>query len=88
MNLLFSKKFLKDIEHIQDKKARKNIEEVINSIKCCGSVSDLTGVRKMTGYENYYRLRIGDYRLGFKLENNTLFFFIFNDRKEIYTVFP
>lgn len=88
MNLLYSKKFLKDIEHTADKKTRLNVQDVINSIKNCTSLSDLSGIRKMTGYENYYRLRIGDYRLGFKLENNTVTLLRFKHRKDIYTVFP
>jgi len=52
---------------------------------------DLRGVRntkKMKGYKVYYRYKIGDYRVGFKLENNTITLLIALHRKEIYKYFP
>ncbi|HPS57641.1 MAG TPA: type II toxin-antitoxin system RelE/ParE family toxin [Spirochaetota bacterium] len=88
MDMLYTKKFLKDVEYTPDKKVRQNIEDFINSIKNCTSLSDLPGIQKMTGYDNYYRLRIGDYRIGFKLENNTVTLLRFKHRKDIYSVFP
>jgi len=44
--------------------------------------------KKIEGYEAYYRLRIGDYRLGIKLAGNTLELIRFLHRKDIYRRFP
>jgi mRNA interferase RelE/StbE len=43
----------------------------------------------LTGFKNYYRLRIGEYRLGFeKIDENTLRFILIAHRKDIYKIFP
>jgi mRNA interferase RelE/StbE len=43
----------------------------------------------LTGFKNYYRLRIGEYRLGFeKIDENTIRFILIAHRKDIYKLFP
>lgn len=37
---------------------------------------------------SYYRIRIGNYRLGLKQEQDTLTLLRFMHRKDIYTYFP
>ncbi len=46
-------------------------------------------MKKMEGHKKFYRIRIGDYRIGIELEEDTtLRFIIIADRKEIYKKFP
>jgi len=43
----------------------------------------------MQGFKTFYRIRIGDYRIGIELENpTTLRFIIVLHRKNIYKKFP
>ena len=42
----------------------------------------------MASKGNYFRLRIAGYRLGFKLDNETIILLRFMDRKDIYKYFP
>jgi len=35
-------------------------------------LAELNGVRKMEGYSKYYRIKLGEYRLGVRLENSEL----------------
>lgn len=42
----------------------------------------------MKGSESYYRIKLGDYRLGLRVENNKLIIIRFLHRKEIYRYFP
>ena len=42
----------------------------------------------MKGHSYAYRIRIGDYRLGFYFEDNTIFLARFLKRSDIYKVFP
>ncbi|MGI9056873.1 MAG: type II toxin-antitoxin system RelE family toxin [Pyrinomonadaceae bacterium] len=44
--------------------------------------------KKLKGSRSYYRIRIGDYRVGLRLESDTLIFVRFLSRKEIYRFFP
>ena len=44
--------------------------------------------RKVKGEKKFYRIRVGDYRLGVKIEGETVTFIRFLHRKDIYRYFP
>lgn len=47
--------------------------------------NDLTGdVKKLTGRTQEYRLRVGSFRVLFKLEGDLIFVYAVKDRKEAY----
>jgi mRNA interferase RelE/StbE len=88
MNLRFTKKFLKQISKHSSTKLGKEILLVIESAENALSISDLKNVKKLSGYQTYYRIRLGDYRIGLNLAGNTLEFVTFDHRKDIYKYFP
>ncbi len=89
MNIEFEKSFLKDIRKITDNKVRRNVERAILSCKSAQQLSEITNVKKLTGYHNYYRIKIGDYRIGIEVTDvNSLRFLILKHRKDIYKRFP
>ena len=47
-------------------------------------------VEKMVGYKTYYKIRVGDYRIGVQIERHhrTVKFMRVLHRKEIYRLFP
>ena len=89
MNVLYTKKFNKDIDQItKDKKLKKNLLELITRIKQAGALTELESVRKIHGYDKYYRIRVGDFRLGIKITNDGVEMLRFLHRKDIYRRFP
>ena len=89
MELLYAKRFSKDIDKIQKvPRTRKTLLNAIAAIKEAGSLSDLKGVKKIEGYQEYYRIRIGEYRLGIKIVENAVELIRFLHRKDIYRRFP
>ncbi len=53
------------------------------------SIKDISKLKKMTGHKLFFRIRIGDYRLGLELENNNLLrLIVIAHRKDIYKIFP
>ena len=88
MQVLFTKNFHKEISKLRDKKLAHNIEAIILQVKSISHFSEISGLKKLVGYKNAYRIRIGDYRIGIVLENNIVIFSAFNNRKEIYKYFP
>ena len=89
MELLYAKKFSKDVDKIQNEpRARNGLLKVIEKIKLAGTLSEIKGVRKIEGYQEYYRIRIGEYRLGMKITENTAELIRFLHRKDIYRRFP
>lgn len=82
------KSFEKDIEKISNKKLAKQVSVLIQELENCHTLSEIHHVKKMKAEGNYYRIRIGNYRLGLKQEQQTLVLLRFMDRKDIYTYFP
>ena len=88
MNVEVTKSFEKDILKISDKKIAGLIGKAIEKFEHSKSLTEISGLKKMAGKGNYFRLRIGGYRLGFKLDNETIILLRFMDRKDIYKYFP
>jgi len=61
---------------------------LIERVEKTSSLISLENVKKLKGAENYYRIRLGDYRVGIILEKETLIFVRFLHRKDIYRYFP
>lgn len=88
MKFLYAKKFSKDIDRIQKEPSiKKALIKGIESIKEAGSLSEIKDVKKIEGYQEYYRIRIGEYRLGIKVAGNTVELIRFLHRKDIYRRF-
>ncbi len=89
MKLFYTKKFSKDLECIENNtKLKERLLELIEQMKQAGSLYEIDTVRKIQGYENYYRIRIGDYRVGIKATENGIEILRLLHRKDIYRRFP
>jgi mRNA interferase RelE/StbE len=88
MQTKFRQKFSKDITSIKDKAILKQIREVIIAVEEASSLHDLKNLKKLKGTSSAYRVKIGDSRLGFFLEQDTIEFTRFLHRKDIYKYFP
>lgn len=88
MNVEFKKSFLKDLKKIKNSNLKKSIVDCIIQIENSKDLSKIKNIKKLAGYHNYYRVRINDYRLGIKFENETVYFVIIEHRKDIYKLFP
>ena len=88
MKVEAQKSFEKDIEKISDKKLATSVETIIEALEKCKSLSEIHNLKKMKAKGSYYRIRIGNYRLGLKQEQDTLTLLRFMHRKDIYNYFP
>lgn len=88
MTLNYEKSFFKDIQKLNDKKVASKLKSFLVSLEEKESFQDIPNIKKMKGFGIYYRLKIGDYRLGFSYENNTVDIIRFLHRKDIYKLFP
>ncbi|UZH56111.1 type II toxin-antitoxin system RelE/ParE family toxin [Salinimicrobium tongyeongense] len=89
MELEFDRSFEKALDKIKDKKLFEAIEFLILEYAEATTLKDLKNVRKIVGYSNYYRVKIGDYRMGIQfLKPNTIRFVTVLHRKDIYKKFP
>ncbi len=88
MNVKFEKSFAKDLEDIREKALLKRVKGVIDEVKNADNVQEISSLKKLKGYETFYRIRFGDYRVGIEVVNNEIIFTRFLHRKEIYRFFP
>ena len=88
MNRYYENSFWKDIKKIIDHTLMEKIEQTILSIQKADSIKDIPRLKKMKGYKIHYRIKIGNYRIGIKIENETVTFIAFGHRKDIYKFFP
>lgn len=89
MKVEFDKSFEKSLETLKNKSLFQKIEKTIIEFENSSSLTELSNIKKLTGYKFYYRIRIGEYRLGIeKIAENTFRFIIVAHRKDIYKLFP
>jgi mRNA interferase RelE/StbE len=89
MNVEFDKSFLKSLGKTKDRNILKKIESAIINCESANSLNEIKNLKKLSGFKNYYRIKIGDYRIGFELIDKTIVrFIIFTHRKDIYKKFP
>lgn len=83
------KSFEKDVLKITDSKLATQLSAAINKLESCQSLSEIPNVKKMQAKGNYYRIRIGQHRLGFRLDGSDAVVLLrFMHRKDIYKNFP
>ncbi len=68
--------------------AQVQLGKVIDNLSRVKKLSELSSCKKLTGFKNAYRIRIGEYRIGFVFEHETIELVRVLGRKEIYKYFP
>lgn len=88
MKVGFRDSFAKDLRGVKAKGLLDRVREVIEYVEKADSLAELPNLKKLKGGGNYFRVRVGDYRVGVALEGDTVVFVRFLDRKDIYKHFP
>lgn len=89
MEVVFDRSFLKAITKLKDKELKLRIEKLIVEVEQADTLADIKHLKKMEGFKTFYRIRVGDYRVGIELESKKLVRFItIAHRKDIYSIFP
>jgi mRNA interferase RelE/StbE len=84
----FRNSFAKDLKSIRDKSLLERLRETIEETERAKSPSEISNLKKLKGRGDYYRIRIGDYRIGIVFAEGALVFVRFLNRKDIYKYFP
>ncbi len=88
MKVAVDKSFEKDLSNIKDKKLLSKALAIVVEIKEANSFTDIKAAKKLKGENNYYRIRMGNYRIGFSFLDDEIVLYRFLHRKEIYRYFP
>lgn len=88
MRVEFLDKFNKDLIKIKNKNVFKDVSETIENVELSSNVVAIKNIKKLKGYKNAYRIRIGNFRIGIFVTADTVEFARVVHRKDIYKVFP
>jgi len=76
----FKPRAIKELKSLE-KKEIKNIIEKIEKMK--KGINDLN-IKKLTNFTPEYRLRVGNYRILFEIEDNVITIYTISNRKDAY----
>jgi mRNA interferase RelE/StbE len=89
MKTAFVKSFQRDLKALRkDHEMRRRIQKKIEEVEAASGLDELSSLKKLAGGENYYRIRVGDYRIGIVVEKDAVVFVRCLHRREIYRYFP
>jgi len=88
MKVAYEAAFLRDLKRVRSKKVRRRVQRVIEEVKKASAPHEILGLTKLHGYETFYRIRVGDYRIGIEIVDDTIIFVRFLHRRDIYRYFP
>ncbi|WP_353570954.1 type II toxin-antitoxin system RelE/ParE family toxin [Candidatus Albibeggiatoa sp. nov. BB20] len=89
MQVSYRKKFLKQLAKLPAE-IRPTIEQfVFETLPTHTSLAEIGKIEKMQGYDGYYKIRFGSYRVGIKQESDeSITVQIVMHRRDIYRYFP
>ncbi len=88
MKILIDKTFEKDWKKIKNKELDQKLVSLLEKAQESTTLSDLPNLKKLAGSNHFFRIRLGDYRIGLELDGEVLIFVRILHRKEIYRYFP
>lgn len=88
MNTQFKNSFNKDLRKIRDKDLLYHAKAIIETVEHAQSLGEIPSLERLKGWSKYYRIKVGDYRVGIAVEGDVVIFVRFLHRKDIYRYFP
>ena len=81
--------FIKDLKALKSTPVYTRIKNLaFQDILACQNLSDISNIKKLKREDNAYRIRVGDYRIGFFMKGDTITFSRVLHRREFYRYFP
>lgn len=88
MKTQFRASFHDDLSNITDAALLRRIQRVIEQVETARTFQEISNIKRLQTKGKYYRIRVGEYRLGIVFEEGAITFVRCLDRKEIYRYFP
>ena len=89
MEVEYSSSFTRDLRRIRSAELRRRIDRRIVELEAASMLSEVSGADRLKSQGGrYYRIKVGDYRLGIALDGDTGVLVRFMHRRDIYRTFP
>jgi len=88
MQVDFTKHFSRQVDHLRDGDLLNRLRVAVSDVMKAATIAAIPNLKKLKGHSSAYRIRLGDYRIGLFIENNSVLFAALEHRKDIYRRFP
>ncbi|MFQ5455262.1 MAG: type II toxin-antitoxin system RelE/ParE family toxin [Nitrospirota bacterium] len=89
VKIVYSERFLKDLKKIKNTIYHKRIKEFsFETLLNMKNYKNINNLKQLRGSDHYYRIRIGVYRIGIKIEPHKTTLMRVLHRKDIHKFFP
>ncbi|MFN5170645.1 MAG: type II toxin-antitoxin system RelE family toxin [Cyclobacteriaceae bacterium] len=88
MRVEFLKTFYQDLDDINSGAVKARILALIEQVEQLTTLRQVPNLKKLSGFQTAYRIRVGDYRVGIFVQGDLVQFARVKNRKDIYRIFP
>jgi mRNA interferase RelE/StbE len=88
MQIEITKIFGKQVDQCRDINIRAKLSIIISDIQRAHNLSEIRNLKKLKGTKDFYRIRIGNYRVGLAYRDGIVILAAFDHRSDIYNYFP
>lgn len=88
MQVTYKRAFIKDIKGLPADISKRVERLSLEEIPGLKDITEIKHLKKIKGYASFYRIKLGDYRIGIEYIDNIMVFMRVLHRKEIYRYFP
>lgn len=89
MKVNYLPSFIRDLKVLRKSPIYPKLKKLaFQDVPSYEAITQIDGLKKLRGEDDAYRIRVGDYRIGVFVQNETITFARVKHRREIYRVFP
>jgi mRNA interferase RelE/StbE len=88
MKATFRKSFGRDVKKIKDQAILDRVREAIEHVEAAAGLRAVAALKKLSGTDDCYRIRVGEYRIGVVIEGDAVEFVRCLPRRDLYRYFP
>lgn len=88
MKTAFRESFARDLKNIKDRNLLKRVSRAIEDIEGAASPIDIANLKKLTGPGDFFRIRLGDWRIGLIIRADVVELVRCLHRRDMYRYFP
>ncbi|MGN6530976.1 MAG: type II toxin-antitoxin system RelE family toxin [Ginsengibacter sp.] len=72
MKVIVTRQFDKDVDKELSKEMQLKVADLIEELQKAPNLFSINNLKKLKGYKTAYRVKMGDYRIGFIFEQNII----------------
>ena len=88
MKVAFRQSFVRDLKKIKDRSILDRVKQVIERIEVVDTFQEVPNIKKLSGGNNFFRIRVGEYRIGIFFDADQVEFVRCLHRRDMYRYFP